>query len=240
MYSLARVSDSLDDYEALVRRRRATRHFAPDPVDPALVERLLGIAQWAPSGYNLQPTRFVVVTGPALRPALRHACMDQPQIEEAPVIVVFAGDHRAYEESFEETLAADVAIGATTPEYVALLRKFVPLAFARGPLGLGWLWKTTLLPLVRFVRPIPALPAVQKRVWLAKQVSLTVMNFLLAAEAAGLHTLPMEGFDTDRVRRTLHLPASWEPLVIVPLGYARPGPPLKKSRLPLERVLLHR
>ena len=234
------MTDSLDVYEAIVRHRRATRHFAPAAVDPTLVERLLGIAQWAPSGYNLQPTRFVVVTDRAVRPALRHACMDQPQIEEAPVIVVFAGDHRAYEESFEETLAADVALGATTPEYIALLRKFVPLAFARGPAGLGWLWKAALLPLVRFVRPIPALPAVQKRVWLAKQVGLVAMNFLLAAEAAGLRTLPMEGFDTGRVRRALQLPAAWEPLIIVPLGHARPGPPPKKSRLPLDRVLLHR
>jgi nitroreductase len=240
LYSLGRVSDLLDEFEALARRRRATRHFAPGPIDPALVDRLLGIAQWAPSGYNLQPTRFVVVTGATLRPALRAACMDQPQIEEAPVVVVFAGDHRAYEKAFEETLATDVAAGATTPEYVALLRKFVPLAFARGPLGLGWLWKTTLLPLVRLVRPVPALPAVQKRVWLAKQVSLAVMNFLLAAEAAGLHTLPMEGFDTARVRRALRLPDSWEPLIVVPLGRARPGPPPKKSRLPLERVLLRR
>ncbi|MDD5200774.1 MAG: nitroreductase family protein [Terrimicrobiaceae bacterium] len=234
------MSTLLDDYEALVRQRRATRHFAPEPVDPALVDRLLGITQWAPSGYNLQPTRFVVVTDRAIRPALRRACMDQPQVEEAPVVIVFAGDHLAYEHHFEETLGLDLAAGAVTDEYAGILRKILPLAIQRGPARLNWLWKATLLPLVRCVRPVPDLPAVNKRFWLAKQAMLCAMNFMLAAEAAGLNTLPMEGFDTARLRRALDLPRCWEPMLVVPLGTIRPGPPAKKTRMPLQRIVLRR
>ncbi len=232
------IPPGLDAFEALVRRRRATRHFTSAPVDPLLVDRLLEIAQWAPSGYNLQPTRFVVVTDRALRPALRRACMDQAQIEEAPVLVVFAGDHDAAA-LFERTLALDLAAGATTPEYVALLRRLVPLAFRRGPLGLNRLWKTALLPVVRWVRPVPNLPAVDGRAWLAKQTMLAAMTFLLAAESAGLGSLPMEGFDTARVRRALAMPRSWEPMLVVAIGRARP-PAARKSRLPLDEVLLRR
>jgi nitroreductase len=232
------VTNLLDAYESLARQRRATRHFLPDAVDPALVERLLGIAQWAPSGYNLQPTRFVVVEGRAHRSALRAACMDQPQIDEAPVLVVFAGDHRAYEESFEESLALDHAAGATSPEYIAILRKIVPLAFRNDPINLAW--KTLLVPFVRWFRPIPKLPAAGKSEWLAKQAMLCAMNFMLAAEAAGLNTLPMEGFDTSRVRRALELPCSWEPMLVISLGHAVPGSHPPKTRLPLERVTLRR
>ena len=232
------MSNPLDEYETLARRRRATRHFLPDPIDPALVDRLLGIAQWAPSGYNLQPARFAVVTGRATRPALRKACMDQAAIEGAPVVVVFAADHRAYEDHFEETLALDLAAGATTPEYVRFLRGVAPLAFKRDPLNR--LWKTTLLPIVRRFRPVPDLPAVNKRYWLGKQIMLAAMNFMLAAEAAGLNTLPMEGFDTARVRKALNLPRSWEPMLVVCLGRAVPGSQPPKTRLPLERVLLRR
>lgn len=229
----------LDAYEALARRRRATRHFAADPVDPALVDRLLEITQWAPSGYNLQPVRFAVVTDREIRSALRRACLDQAAIDEAPVIVVFSGDHRAFDR-FERTLAMDAAAGATTPEYMSLLRRIVPLAFRRGPLGLAWLWKATLLPAVRLFRPVPNLPAVDRRVWLAKQTLLAAMNFLLAAEAAGLNTLPMEGFDTRRVRRALRLPGSWEPFLVVALGRARSGTFPMKSRLPLAEITLRR
>lgn len=232
------MSPFLDDYEALVRRRRATRHFTNTPVDSALVDRLLGIAQWAPSGYNLQPARFIVVQGRAIRPALRRACMDQPQIEEAVVVVVFAGDHRAYEDSFEETVALDIAAGAATPDYLGLLRRIMPIAFRRDPLSR--FWKAALVPLVRLLRPIPDLPAVNKRYWLGKQTMLCAMNFMLAAEAAGLNTLPMEGFDTARVRHVLGMPRSWEPMLVVCLGRAVPGSQPPKTRLPLEKVILRR
>ncbi len=67
---------------------------------------------------------------------------------------------------------------------------------------------------------MPNLPAVNKRHWLGKQTMLCAMNFMLAAEAAGLNTLPMEGFDTARVRSALQLPSSWEPMLIVPVGHA--------------------
>ncbi len=232
------MSNPLDEYEALVRKRRATRHFSNDPVDPALVDRLLGIAQCAPSGYNLQPARFVVVTDKAIRSELRFACMDQAPVEEAPVVIIFAADHRAYEDHFEKALALDLAAGATTPEYVKFLRGVMPIAFRRDPLN--WLWKAALLPIVRRFRPVPDLPAVNKRYWLGKQTMLCAMNFMLAAEASGMNTLPMEGFDTSRVRRILDLPRSWYPMLVVALGRARPDDAPRKTRFPLEKVILRR
>jgi nitroreductase len=228
----------LTQFESLVKKRRATRHFLRQPVDRELIERLLRMAQWAPSGYNLQPTRFVVISDPALRSRVLRACMNQQPVEEAPVVIVFAGDHRAWE-LFPETLETDLAGGAITTEYAGFLRKMVPLMFRQGPFGLNWFWKATLIPLARLFVPIPQIMAVHKRFWLAKQVMLCAMNFMLAAEAAGLGTLPMEGFDSGRLRRVLDLPRSWEPILVVPLGRGQPGP-AKKTRLPLKRVLLWR
>ena len=82
----------LDELEALVRKRRAHRHFQPDPLPEGLVERLLDIVRWSPSGYHLQPTHFVVVRDPSLRQALGKVCLGQPQVTEAPETVVFTGD----------------------------------------------------------------------------------------------------------------------------------------------------
>ncbi len=224
--------------ESLIRRRRATRHFASEPVERELIERLLRAAQWAPSGYNLQPARFVVAADPLVRSRIVRACMNQRAVEEAPLVVVFAGDHRAFER-LEETLESDLAGGAITAEYAGFLRKIVPLMFKQGPLGLNWLWKAFLIPLVRLFMPIPQMMAVDKRFWLAKQTMLCAMNFMLAAEAAGLSTVPMEGFDVARLRRVLELPRSWEPILVVPVGRAKPNT-ATKTRLPLERVLLWR
>jgi coenzyme F420-0:L-glutamate ligase/coenzyme F420-1:gamma-L-glutamate ligase len=45
----------------LVAGRRSIRRYRPAPVDPALVERLLSAAAWAPSAHNRQPWRFAVI-----------------------------------------------------------------------------------------------------------------------------------------------------------------------------------
>jgi nitroreductase len=153
-------------------------------------------------------------------------------------VIVFAGDHLAFDR-LEEILNHDLAAGAITLDYANFLRKIVRLMFKQGPLGINWLWKAALIPLARRLVPIPQMMAVHKRFWLAKQVMLCAMNFMLAAEAAGLGTVPMEGFDAGRLRRALDLPRSWEPILVVPIGYAKEDPP-KKTRLPLHRVILWR
>jgi nitroreductase len=226
----------LDVLEQLVRSRRAIRHFRPDPLPDGLLLRLLDLARWAPSGYNLQPAHFVIVTDPDRKAALHGACMSQRQILEAPAIVVFVGDRRVYQTNFEPMLQAERDAGTLSPQYESLLRQFVPLAFEQGPLGVGWLWKALIAPLGRFFAPIPSIPAVWKEVWLTKQVALAAMNFMLAATAAGLATVPMEGFDAVRVRRALDIPRWGCVVLVVPLGYASEESPSGKTRFDLSRM----
>jgi len=228
---------TLGQFEALARARRATRDFGPDPVPGELLDRLLAAARWAPSGYNLQPWRFAVVADEERKRRLWRACMKQRQVLDAPAVVVFLGDRDAARANHERSLAADLEAGAITPEYADQLRAYVRLAFATGPLGLGWLWKACLVPVYRLFRPAPEIPAVHRRAWVVKQVMLAAMNFMLAAQAASLATVPMEGFDGRRVRRALGLPRRYVVAVVVPVGYAA-ATDLKKTRLPLEASLV--
>jgi len=226
----------LDPFERLVKTRRTTRHFKPDPLPAGVLERLLDCARWAPSGYNLQPTHFTVVDDSALKARLVKACMNQKQVVEAPAVVVFSGDRDVARNNAAAFLKLDRDSGAIDGMYEQLLRKVIPLAFGRGPAGMGWLWKATLPPLARFAIPVPSIPAVERDYWLAKQACLSAMNFMLAAASAGLATAPMEGFDESRVRKVLNMPRSQHIVLVVPLGYAAAGV-LKKTRLPLERML---
>ncbi len=50
-----------------IAERRDMRHFRPDPVDPALLKRLLWAAHHAPSVGYMQPWRFIRITDRALR-----------------------------------------------------------------------------------------------------------------------------------------------------------------------------
>jgi nitroreductase len=229
-------SDKLKTFLGLVRSRRSVRDFRAEAVPAEVIAQLLDAARWAPSGYNLQPVHFVVVKGVDRKAELREAGMDQRQISEAPVVVVFVGDGGVVERHFEEVLAMDIEAGAVNGEYERLLRKYVSLAFSTGPVGLGWLWKAALGPVMRWLMPIPSMPAVHRRYWLAKQVGLSAMNFMLAAHAAGLASCPMEGFDSRRVGRVLGLPGGMEAMLVVPVGFAVKDDQ-KKTRLPLSSLV---
>ncbi|WP_026416919.1 nitroreductase family protein [Actinomadura oligospora] len=53
--------------------RRTVRDFGPRPVPPEVVEHALRAAATAPSGANVQPWRFVVITDPERKRRLREA-----------------------------------------------------------------------------------------------------------------------------------------------------------------------
>jgi iodotyrosine deiodinase len=58
--------------------RRSVRHFSPDPVPRALIERAIVIAGTAPSGAHRQPWQFVAISDPALKARIRQVA----EIEE--------------------------------------------------------------------------------------------------------------------------------------------------------------
>jgi nitroreductase len=58
---------------AEMRRRRTVRSFSPRPVPREVIEHCLRAAAAAPSGANLQPWHFVVVSDPALKHEIREA-----------------------------------------------------------------------------------------------------------------------------------------------------------------------
>lgn len=58
-------------FSATMRRRRSVRHFDSKPVDRAVIDACLEAAHSAPSGANMQPWHFVVVTDPAVKTEIR-------------------------------------------------------------------------------------------------------------------------------------------------------------------------
>lgn len=56
-----------------IRRRRTVREFAARPVPRDIIEACLRAAGTAPSGANLQPWHFVVVTDPSIKQRIRES-----------------------------------------------------------------------------------------------------------------------------------------------------------------------
>lgn len=55
----------------LMTQRRSVREFSPEPVPPGIIDDAIRAAATAPSGANVQPWRFVVVTSPDRKRQLR-------------------------------------------------------------------------------------------------------------------------------------------------------------------------
>lgn len=62
-----------------LRLRRTVREFSSEPVPAEVIELALEAAASAPSGANLQPWRFVVVTDPAVKREIRIAAEQEEQ-----------------------------------------------------------------------------------------------------------------------------------------------------------------
>lgn len=105
-----------------VRRRRMVRAFGPDPVDPAVLDRLLDAARRAPSAGNAQAVRFLVLEGAEAvgrywdltLPAERRASFGHPGLLAAPTLVVVLVDPGAYPARYAEADKAGTGLGEGT------------------------------------------------------------------------------------------------------------------------------
>ena len=91
----------MDTFTAITERR-AIKSYDPAFVIPAVDEKkLFEHMLLAPTSFNIQNWRFVVVRDPAQKKALRAAAWNQAQVEEASLTIVVCGDIKAWEKSPE-------------------------------------------------------------------------------------------------------------------------------------------
>lgn len=72
----------------LFERRFSCRSYTDTPLDRNDITLLIEAARWAPSGGNLQPWRFVVVSDYERRRQLARAAYNQDFLAQAPVVIV--------------------------------------------------------------------------------------------------------------------------------------------------------
>jgi nitroreductase len=89
----------MDTIEA-IKQRRSVKHYDPDHQMPEEdISKLMSLAKLAPTAYNQQNYRFVLVRNPALRQQIRVAAWDQAQVTEASLLVIICADLKAWEKN---------------------------------------------------------------------------------------------------------------------------------------------
>ena len=72
-YPIAEMQQRAADFYAEIKRRRTVRDFSARAVPREIIENCLRAAGTAPSGANMQPWNFVVVSNPAVKQRIRVA-----------------------------------------------------------------------------------------------------------------------------------------------------------------------
>jgi len=81
-----------------IKTRRAIKHYdAEHQMTEEEITELLSLAVLAPTAFNIQNWRFVVVRDPALRQKIRASAWDQSQVTDTSLFIVLTADLKAWE-----------------------------------------------------------------------------------------------------------------------------------------------
>ncbi|MCI0650377.1 MAG: nitroreductase family protein [Planctomycetes bacterium] len=180
-----------------IRGRRSTKRFRSDPIPEKILREIVEMTVAAPSSYNLQPWRIVLVADEKQRAALCAAAYGQSQIREAPVTFVFAVSLNDWERDLEPMLRQAVQQGSWPEEYAEETRR-------AAPAGQKALAAAGLL-----------------REYNIKDAMIAATHTCLAAESFGLATCFMNGWREEEVKKVIG--AGERPdiaiALVLPLGY---------------------
>lgn len=194
-----------DTLHKLATRRRSIRRYRPEPIPEADLRALLHIASRAPSAWNLHPWRFIVVCDPEAKKQLANAAFGQSQVGASSAVIVLYSDMLASLRSVDDVLQ---------PAWPEERRE-----------------KTRAGILAHFAKMTPQ----QRDQWGTSQSYIALGYLLLAAEAFGLGSSPIIGFDPAKVKAQFQLPDHAEIAALIALGYpSEVG--LEPHRLPIESM----
>ncbi len=83
-----------------IEQRRAVKAFDPNhKMTEAEIERLMSLAMLAPTAWNIQHWRFVVVQDPELRQQIRALAWGQAQVTDSSLLVIMTADLDAWQKN---------------------------------------------------------------------------------------------------------------------------------------------
>jgi nitroreductase len=85
--------------EEAIKARRSVKHYYPDhQMTDGEIAKLLSLAILAPTAFNIQNWRFVVVSDPELRRQIREVAWDQSQVTDTSLFIVLCANLKAWQQ----------------------------------------------------------------------------------------------------------------------------------------------
>ncbi|GAX20623.1 hypothetical protein FisN_3Hu525 [Fistulifera solaris] len=221
------------------------------PSDPEIIRQALeciDMARLAPSSFNTQPYKVVMVHNPEQKLALSRYCLgpNADRVRDADCTAVFLADRKVLKTlpRFSQFLQQqNRQMTKLLAFYIAVFSSGYPLPrILSAILSFSFRWAMSMLNIVtRILRLPPTLPTLSStETWSTKNAMLVAMTYMLACSSRGLATIPMEGIDGPGIRRVLRIPSRYAiPLVIATGRAASPMTNLdwRSRRYPREEMI---
>lgn len=235
--------------EEVLHFRRAVRAYDPaKPIDPEKVRHCLELATLAPNSSDLQLWEFCHIINPELKLRVSEACLGQKATATATQIVAFVVRRDLYRKRARFVLDFEREnVRHNSPEERQAKRiqdrelyygKLVPFLYARF-FGLLGLFRKALAYAIGLFRPIMReVSENDLRVSAHKSCALAAQTFMIAMANEGYDTCPLEGFDSHRLKKALHLPHGAEVNMVIACGVRDGNKGIwgERCRLPFEAV----
>lgn len=180
--------------EQAMEARHSVRKYDPNAVIPqGELNEILRLAASAPSSWNLQHWRFLVVTDPAIKQKLLPIAYNQQQVVDAYATIIILGDLEA-DKAAAVVYDKALAKGLVSQQVRDTMVSQVEGAYKNNP-------------------EIARDEAIRNS-------SYAAMQLMLAAKAKGYDTCPMGGYDRNKLIEALNIPSRYLPTLMLTLGKA--------------------
>jgi nitroreductase len=197
--------------EQVMEARHSVRKYDPNAEIPREeLNEILRLAATAPSSWNLQHWRFIVVTDRAKKEQLLPIAYGQQQVVDAFATIIVLGDLEA-DKSARPVYDEALAKGYVTQQVRETLIGQIEGAYRNNP---------------QFARDEAI-----------RNASLASMQLMLAAKAKGYDTCPMGGFDRDALIQALNIPPRYVPVMMITVGKAS-VPAYPTARFGLDQLVI--
>ncbi len=227
-----------------IAHRRSVRIYDPEkPIDTEKVKYCIEQATLAATSSNLQLWEFYHITSPEMKKQVALNCYNQPAAKTAQELVIPVVRLDLWRERIQANVDF-IHSNVKTPEdekkikgALTYYQKIIPKLYRGNSYLIGLVQKIKVsLDGLRKVS-YREVTAGDLRVVGHKSTALAAQNFMMSMAAQGYDTCPMEGFDSQRLKKILGLPKKAQISMVIGCGIRKPdGIYGKRFRIPFKEV----
>jgi len=177
----------------MIQNRRSVNHFDPArKLDDETIKKIIDLAVHAPSAYNLQPWRIIVVQSDEAKEKFWNLAYKQPKIKDAAANLIIVGNKNGWDKENPVWNEMLQSVSGKT-EIVEGAQK-----------GTAYSYGSTEDRRIAFAQA---------------NAGLLAMSIMYSAQAMGVDSHPMNGYDYDGVHKEFGLAEHEMPVMNICLGY---------------------